>query len=157
MLVLTAKKDMTHETIDNFRSLAPSQLPGLCNPDLLDTVDDYGDYALLTYNLAEPVPIQSVMDDLEDDMELNILYHIDSFNAGVRGQHCCAYSSPSTGRMYKLNVQSDAAGLVSTLYVHLYESLEIMLEALKKDLDCHLHCGMVHYRIPMSMLIADFM
>lgn len=156
-MVLTIKIDMIHETIDNFRTLAPLQLPGLCDPDRLDNISDYGDYAMLTYLLAEPLPMETVMDDFEDNMELRILYHVDTIGAGSRSEHCCAYASPSGGKMYKVNVQSDGTGLVSTLYVHIYESLEVMFESLKEDMDTHLKSCLIHYRITMSRLVADFM
>ena len=57
---------MRSKEIDNFRELGPSLLPRLINADQLRSIDDYGDYALLTYGLAEPVPVSSALDDMED-------------------------------------------------------------------------------------------
>ena len=63
---------MTHQQIDIFRTLGPTMLPKLIDPDNLDSIDDYGDYALLTYNLPNPIPISEAMDDMEDNMDMNV-------------------------------------------------------------------------------------
>ena len=99
---------MTAQQIDIFRTIGPTMLPRLIDADQLESIDDYGDYAILTYNLAKPVPIKDALDDMEDNMDLNILYHVESFSTTKRGDHCCAYSVPTSGRMYKLNAQTGA-------------------------------------------------
>jgi len=124
----------------------------------LDTIDDYGDYAMLSYNLAEPKAMESVMNDFEDNMEMNILYYVESFVAGPACMQCCAYTIPTDGKMYKFNALAGKDGMVSTLYVHIFESLESMLEALKDDLNQHArHAVVVHSRVDMARLVADFM
>lgn len=67
---------MTNTAIENFRSLAPLLLPELIDLNRLDAIDDYDDYALMTFTLAESMSIEDVMDSLEDQMELTILYHM---------------------------------------------------------------------------------
>ena len=108
---------MTHQQIDIFRTLGPTMLPRLIDPDNLDSIDDYGDYALLTYNLPKPIPISEALDDMEDNMDMNVLYHVESFATTKRGEHCCAYSVPTSGRMYKLNAQSGPDKMLDTIYV----------------------------------------
>ena len=54
---------MNSKEIANFRQLGDMILPRLLDANYLRSIDDYGDYALLTYHLAEPVPIQSALDD----------------------------------------------------------------------------------------------
>ncbi len=148
---------MNHQQIDMFRTLGPTMLPRLINADCLDCVDDYGDYAILTYDLAEPVPIREALDDMEDNMDLNVLYHVETFSATKRGEHCCAYSVPTCGRMYKLNAQTGTDKMLDTLYVYVFDSLEVMLESLKADLSQHLSRGVVISKMEMSRLVADFM
>jgi hypothetical protein len=94
---------------------------------------------------------------MEDNMDLNILYHVESFSATKRGEHCCAYSVPTSGRMYKLNAQTGADKMLETIYVYVFDSLEVMLEALKTDLAQHLTGGVVITKMEMSRLVADFM
>ena len=155
--VYSHKKVMTAQQIDIFRTIGPTMLPRLIDANELESIDDYGDYAILTYNLAKPVPIKDALDDMEDNMDLNILYHVESFSTTKRGDHCCAYSVPTSGRMYKLNAQSGADKMLETIYVYVFDSLEVMLEALKTDLAQHLTGGIVITKMEMSRLVADFM
>lgn len=148
---------MTAQQIDIFRTIGPTMLPRLIDADQLESIDDYGDYAILTYNLAKPVPIKDALDDMEDNMDLNILYHVESFCATKRGDHCCAYSVPTSGRMYKLNAQTGPDKMLETIYVYVFDSLEVMLEALKSDLSQHLTGGVIITKMEMSRLVADFM
>ena len=148
---------MTQNAIYDFTTLAPTLLPELIDLNRLESADDYDDYALLTFNLANPVTIEHVMDELEDQMELRILYHMITSDATDAGQHCCAYANPTFDRMYKVNAQTEADGLVHTLYVYLYESIEVLMEALKDDLHSHSQFGHFVSKLEMSHFIADFM
>ena len=147
---------MNHLQIDNFRALAPIRLPGITEHDGLEYIDDYDDYALLTYQLPEPVDIHDLMDRLEDDMGLNIPYHSRTGFSESSPQHCCAYSSPTYEAMYKFNAQSGANGMVSILYVYIFESLEVMLEFLKEDLRQHSKAAQFQ-GMELPRLVADFM
>ena len=148
---------MNSKEIANFRQLGDMILPRLLDANYLRNIDDYGDYALLTYHLAEPVPIQSALDDMEDNMDLNVLYHAEVISATTRGEHCCAYCVPNNGQMYKINAQSRPDGMLDTVYVYVYESLEVMLEALKEDLLHHTRGQHGKCSMDMARLVADFM
>lgn len=148
---------MTRNAIDNFRSLAPLLLPELIDLNRLESIDDYDDFTMMTFTLAEPMSIEEVMDCLEDQMELTILYHMVTSDATDAGQHCCAYSNPSFEHMYKINAQTQEDGLAHTLYVYVYDSLEVMLESLKDDMEQHSHIGHFKTKLEMSRFIADFM
>ena len=148
---------MIPQEIERFRLLAPMQIPELFNPDRLETVDDYGDYALLTYSLAKPMPMEQVLNRMEDGMELNILYHVQASDAAGASEHCCGYSSPMNGKMYKVNAQTGKGGLVRTVYVYIFDSLEVMLEYLKEDLEQHTGSFVERTRMSFPALVADFM
>lgn len=148
---------MRHQEIDNFRALGPLMLPRLIDAGHLESIDDFGDYALLTYSLKDPIPISAALDDMEDNMDLNILYHVDVLSATMKGEHCCAYSVPTYGRMYKINGQSGKDKMLYVIYVYVFESLEVMLEALKIDLAQHIKGQFVHCAMETSRLAADFM
>ena len=146
---------MIPQEIEKFRLLAPMQIPELIDPEHLDSADDYGDYVLLTYSLSNPMPIERVMNSMEDRMHLSVLYHVQA--SAAADQHCCGYSSPMDGKMYKFYVQTGKGGLVRTVYVHIFDSLEVMLEYLKEDLDRHVKTFVVRTAISLSQLVADFM
>ena len=149
--------DIFRKEIDNFQSLAPLLLPELVSPDRIEGIDEFEDYALLSYALPEPLGIERVMDDMEDHMGLTILYHVRTLMGGEDGQHCCAYAPPTYGQMYKFNVQTGRDGMVHILYVYIFTSLEIMLECLKDDLRAHEGTGIFQTKMPYPRLIADFM
>ena len=148
---------MAETEIETFKSLAPLIIPELFDINFLGDIDDYGDYAMLTYNLAKSLPIDFILDRFEDQMELNVLYHIKTGYAVPSRQQCCAYSNPTFEHMYKVNVQSSDKGQVDTVYVYIFESLEVMLEILKEDLELHSWAGEKLTYMSLSALISDFM
>ena len=149
--------DTFRKEIDNFQALAPLLLPKLVRTDHLEGIEEFDDYAMLTYSLANPICIRHVMDDMEDEMGLNILYHIRTCENRREGQQCCAYATPTCGQMYKFNAQTEKDGQVHTLYVYIFTSLEIMLECLKDDLLAHAGTGVFQTKMTYPRLIADFM
>lgn len=58
--------------------------------------------------------------------------------------------------MYKFNAQTSGDGMARTLYVYIFESLEVMLEFLKDDQKQHTKAVEFH-GLPLSRLVADFM
>ena len=149
--------DTFQQGADTFQSVAPLLIPELVSPSRLEGIAEYDDYTLLHYTLAEPLGIERVMDDFEDHMNLNILYHARMRLDSEAGEHCCAYASPSNTQMYKLNVQTGRDGQVHDLYVYIFTSLEFMLEALKDDLRAHEGKAFFKARMPYPRLVADFM
>ena len=148
---------MNHFEIDRFRSLTPMQLPGLISPERLESIEDYGDYALLTYSLETPVPVGGMLNRMEDGMNLSILYHVLTSSAADAREHGCGYSSPMNGTMYKVNAQTGKGGLVRAVYVYIFDSLEVMLEYLKEDLQQHTGPFIVKTGMSLPQLVADFM
>lgn len=59
--------------------------------------------------------------------------------------------------MYKVNAQSDGSGLVDSVFVYIYTSLEVMLESLKEDLELHSSVGEKITLMTLPALISDFM
>lgn len=149
--------DIFRKEIDNFQALAPLLLPKLVRTDRLEGIEEFEDYAMLTYSLAKPISIQRMMDDMEDEMGLNILYHVRTYENRREGQHCCSYATPTSGQMYKFNAQTGRDGQVHTLYVYIFTSLEIMLECLKDDLLAHEGTGVFQTKMSYPRLISDFM
>ena len=150
--------DPFRKEIDSFHALAPLLLPEQVNTERLRGIDEYEDYVMLTYSLAKPLGITKMMDDMEDLMGLNILYYLRPFSGlHSEGHQCCAYATPTCGQMYKFNAQTRKDGLVHTLYVYIFTSLEIMLECLKDDLLAHEGKGVFQTKVTYPRLIADFM
>lgn len=66
---------MLRHFLKDFMTFVPLQLPQLLDVTTMEEPQFYGDYVLLTFPLHDPYDLEEVMDMLEDDMELIVLYH----------------------------------------------------------------------------------
>ena len=89
-------------------------------------------------------------------MELILLYHYLPSTSTDFGQKCCAYSNPRFGRMYKLNATANGNIECDTLYVTLYDSLEIMGCELREELLKVIKNGNVLFARSEEELLRDF-
>ena len=117
----------------------------------------YGDYVLLTFPLHDPYDLEEVMDMLEDDMELIVLYHHIPMQNEPFGHSTCAYSNPSFGQMFKVNAKTDSDGKVHTVLVTIYDSLEQMYGDLCLDLQLHSKSGTLKYQKNKEDILIDFL
>lgn len=128
---------MIKEEVTKFMALAPLMLPKLIRDAFPKDTDITEDSAILYYTLEEPLPIGLVMDMLEDDMELSLLYH-GTGKENKKLHHCCFFTSPSEGRnMFKFNMVTDNREFVSDLTITIYDSLDTMESELEADLTAH--------------------
>jgi len=117
---------MLNSKIDNFLSHVHFQMASIMSRQFYSGVEMDTESALLEFNLPEPLPINDLLDILDDHMELVILYHVIPSGATVMGEQCCAYSDPAADFIYKVNCITGDNGTCGTIYVTLYESLETM-------------------------------
>lgn len=94
---------MLRHFLKDFMTFVPLQLPQLLDVTTMEEPQFYGDYVLLTFPLHDPYDLEEVMDMLEDDMELIVLYHHIPMQNEPFGHSTCAYSNPSFGQ----NVQGE--------------------------------------------------
>ena len=78
---------------------------------------------VLEYNLKQPIPIEEFFDELDDQMDLILLYYVIPSDMTQLGHKCCAYTNPVFDQMFKINGQSNDSGEVEKVYVTLYDSL----------------------------------
>ena len=147
---------MQKEQIDRFITLASLEMPALVSQNLFQGAEVCEDYALLTFHLPKVYPIEELIDELEDQMELVLLYHHVPSNDTPFGQRCCAYSNPRFGHMHKLNAQADDRMECDTLYVTLYDSLEVMGSELREELARVAKGGKLLYAVKEEELLKDF-
>ena len=117
----------------------------------------YDDYILLTFQVSGNFTLEEVMDMLEDDMEMILLYHHIPSHATAFGHSACAYSNPAFGRMFKINARTDADGRVKTVQATLFDSLEQMCGEVCNDLALHDRGGHYQYRKEKSDVLLDFL
>lgn len=147
---------MQKEQIDRFITLASLEMPTLIAEHFFQGAEIYEDYALLTFGLPKAYPMEELIDELEDQMELVLLYHHVPSSDTPFGQQCCAYSNPRFGHMFKMNVQADDRVECDTLYVTLYDSLEVMGSELREELLRVLASGKTLYALKEEDLLKDF-
>ncbi len=120
------------ESIKRFLALAPLLLPSLIRENKLVGEEITEDVSILHFNLDEELPITYVMDMLEDDMELSLLYYA---RATTQNSQCCYFTPPSSRDMYKFYAEADKIGYVQELSVTIYESLDVMESDLEEELN----------------------
>lgn len=148
---------MLRHFYEDFMSFVPLQLPQLLNVTAMEEPLFYNDYALLTFNMTMPIELEEVMDILEDDMQLIMLYnHIPSQHTKF-GQGTCFYSNPSFGQMFKINAMTDDTEMVSCVKVTIYDSLEKMCADVNLDMRLHTRSGHFRYRRNDSDVLMDFL
>lgn len=147
---------MLEQFCDEFLATAPLQLPELLDKRRMEAPEYYDDYALLTFALAAPRSMEDVMDMLEDEMEMIILYHHIPSRHTEFGHSCCAFSNPKFGRMFKINASTNGSGMVDTLTVTVYCSLEYMEADLCVDLKLHDSTGHFKYKMPKEKMLITF-
>ena len=151
-----AKLIMLQNFCNDFIASVPLQLPKLMDTHKMEQPEYYQDYALIVFPVATPLLLEEVMDMLEDEMEMIILYHhIPSF-ATPFGHSCCAYSNPAFGRMFKINAKTNESGLVDRITVTIYESLDYMSADVCLDLELHARTGHFKYRKPKDEVLLAF-
>ena len=147
---------MQKEQIDRFITLASLEMPALISQILFQEAEIYEDYALLTFRLPKIYPLEELIDELEDQMELVLMYHHVPTEDTPFGQKCCAYSNPRFGHMYKINALANDKVECDVLYVTLYSSLEIMGSELCNELEEVGNSGKLVYAIQEETLLRDF-
>ena len=148
--------DMLQLFYEDFLSFVPLQLPQLLDVTTMEQPRFYDDYVLLSFPLAEQYDLEEVMDILEDDMEMIILYHHIPTGATAFGSSTCAYSNPAFGQMFKMNARTTDSGKVDRIDVTIYDSLEFMCSDICLDLKLHEQSGHFKYRRNKEELLAEF-
>ncbi len=128
---------MISKEVNKFMALAPLMLPKLIDSRKCFEPDITEDSAILYFTLEEKFPIGCVMDMLDEDMEMLLLYHGTS-KANPKIHHCCFFASPKLGQsMYKVNMVTLANGFVEGVTVTIYDSIDIWEDELESDLLAH--------------------
>jgi len=123
--------------VNKFMALAPLMLPKLIDVKQCVDPDITEDSAVLYFSFDEKFPIGCVMDMLDEDLDLLMLYHgVNKINP--KQHHCCFFASPKLGRcMYKINITTVKDVFVEGVTVTIYDSVDIWEDELENDLTSH--------------------
>lgn len=147
---------MTKEQIERFVTLVSLEMPDLISTVGFQEAEIYEDWAILTFSLPTSFHIEDLLDEIEDQMTLVLLYHHIPTQDTTFGQKCCAYSNPAFGQMFKMNSIADDNRKCDTLYATLYDSLEIMASELRSELNRLSAFGEFVYNRTEEKLLRDF-
>ena len=147
---------MIQEAIEQFKTFAPAILPELFDNASVAETDIEEETATISYTLSRQYELEDVMDRFEDQMELTIFYHFVPSAQTDFGHQCCAYSDTQFGHMYKIHASTNASGMVDSLTVTLYDSLDAMCTDLMEDLDRHENRGRFIHKVPKEDLLVEF-
>ena len=147
---------MLEEAIYKFKTSGPMLLPDLIDNYWLGSINAYEDYAILPYEVHNPLPLEKVIGMFDDNADLVILYHLIPSVDTVFGHECCAYCYPVTERMYKINCKTGVDGLVHELKVTIYNSIEVMSSDLFEDLRLHENRGKFKIKREHVEIMNDF-
>ena len=103
----------------------------------LKETEECNGYAILTYEVNHPLPIDEVLNIMDGDAYMRILYFTHPNPKAVKtkfGQRACTYFMPEEQRNIKMNFSTDEKGLVNTILVTVYGSIDIMYPDLLTDL-----------------------
>ena len=108
---------MLQEHIERFIMLASLEMPNLIVSTLYQGAELSDESTLLTFSLPQKYSLEDLIDELEDQMELILLYHHIPSEDTIFGHHCCAYSNPHFGTCTKsmLSQMSVAGAIPFTL------------------------------------------
>lgn len=109
--------------------------------EVTPNIEVYEDVALLEYEFEQPRDMEDVLDSIEDDMGLAVLYYARKTNGQAVIHHACAVCSPSGYYMFKVNCISDEEDNVSMLTITIFSSIELMNNDLQTDLTNHYDNG----------------
>ena len=128
---------MLEEAIYKFKVSGPTIMPSLFDNFFLKETEECNGYAILTYDVNRPLPIDEVLNIMDGDAYMRILYSTHPNPAAIKtkfGQRACTYFMPEEQRNIKMNFSTDDDGLVKMILVTVYGSIDIMYPDLRNDL-----------------------
>ena len=137
---------MLEEAIYKFKVSGPTIMPTLFDNFYLKDTQEGNGYAILTYEVHNPLPIDDVLEIMDGDAYMRVLYYTHPNPEFVKtsfGQRACTYFMPEEQRNIKMNFSTDEKGLVNTILVTVYGSIDIMYPELRTDLRLNTHGTMI--------------
>lgn len=128
---------MLEEAIYKFKVSGPTIMPSLFDNFYLKETQEGNGYAILTYEVHQAQPIEDVLNVMDGDAYMRILYYTHPNPKYVKtkfGQRACTYFMPEEQRNIKMNFATDEKGLVNMILVTVYGSIDIMYPDLLTDL-----------------------
>ena len=126
---------MINQAINRFLEAAVYRFPTVIKSRLedRDKREMYDEYALLVFELPHSMTIEDFGEVVDDSHGTVTLYkHIRSKQTDF-GQSICVFQEPGT-EMFQMNATTDSRGIITTVTVKIFSSLERMMVELRGEL-----------------------
>lgn len=110
-----------------FESIAKLTMPEFFETENVTETEVLDDWEKYIYHLDKPLTLNQVMDILEEQNDILILYHFIPSKAVLCARTCCGVSNPEMEYMIKISATTDDRGLCDTIHLTIFNSLETML------------------------------
>lgn len=110
-----------------FESIAKLTMPEFFDTENITETEVLDDWEKYEYHLETPLTLNRVLDILEAQNDILILYHFIPSKAVLCARTCCGVSNPEMEHMIKISATTDDRGLCDTIFLTIFSSLEIML------------------------------
>ena len=132
---------MFDKQIEDFVELTADLIPGMFEKTSLGKCEVHDYYAVIEFKLEDRLSKDDVLDMLEDNMEMTIMYvHHRSMSTDA-GISICAYYYHSFDDKFAIHAITDADGLVHHITATLFFSVDVMMNHLVEDLEQHSGSG----------------
>lgn len=124
------ENEVLKDSISDFLSEMRENLPEVFNSIEMKTVL-HGNYAEVYLQLCSQAMIEELIDDLARKLGCHVLYAVKEGEG--KDYKVVAYSMPVENRMYIIYISSWQYGVVDSMTVHFYDSMENMYRQITKE------------------------
>lgn len=151
---------MNNQSINRFLEAAVYKFPAVIKSRLedRDRREVYDDYTLMVFRLPHPMTMDDFCEIADESHGTVTLYrHIRSRQTDF-GRSVCVFQEPGTGEMFQMCATTDSRGLITTVTVKIYNSLERMMVELRGELGrMRLAPGESFYHLSDAELLSHFL
>ena len=122
--------EVLKDSISDFLSELRGNLPELFNSVEMKTVL-HDNYAEVYFQLSSQAMIEELTDNLAEKLGCHVLYAVKKDEG--KDYKVIAYSIPVENKMYIIYISSQQYGVVDSMTVHFYDSMENMYRQITKE------------------------
>jgi hypothetical protein len=145
------------ETIYKFELTMSLMTSGIIDRDRVGESAVFDDRAVVQYKLKRAMAFQDLIDMLDDNDNVIMLYKFILRRDSQVGRSCSYYSNNRRGPMFRIDFYTERDGMCHSVTVIFFTSLEYMYQDIMREHGrIQLH-GKLEYLRPERKVIADFM
>ena len=116
-----------------FESIAKLTMPEFFDTKSVIAIEHLEEWEKYAYHLDVPLTLNQVLDILEEQTDMLILYNFSPSKTDLSPCTCCSISNPEMERMVRISATTGKQGLCDTIYLTIFSSLEIMFSEISNE------------------------